>query len=331
MPERRSAATALTRRASLSVLGAAGLGLGLGMTARPARAAETIRIGLPTRAYWPTVIAEAANRQRLFAKEGIGAELSIYRGATEAFDALAAGSADLVIGPPALCAVALGRGVATKIVAAGSLSYLGWQLMVRDNAQTMRVEELAGKKVGITSAGSGSDILAHWTMQDRAIQFTCVALGASGLVPNLRAGNVDAAVLYPPLSLDLLHRDQARALLDYGTAVPAHVNAAWIASDTLIATNPALVQKALNALFGGLVYLRQHREAGIALIAAIEDIPPEIAALEYASCTMKLPTNGRMELAAVTRGLALSKLAGATGLAPAQQIISTQFVPVPTS
>ena len=331
MPHRRSAAIALTRRASLHLLGAAGLGFGAGMTPQAAHAAETVRIGLPTKAFWPYVIAEAANRQRLFAKEGIGVELTIYHGAAEAFEALAAGAADLVVGPPALSAVALGKGTATKIVAAGSLSYLGWQLMVRDNARTARVEELAGKTVGIASAGSGADILALWTMQAKAIQFTRVPLGGGSLVPNLRAGNVDAAVLYPPLSFDLLHSGQARTLIDYATAVPPHVNAAWIASDQLIATNPALVKKALNALFGGLVYLQQHRDAAIALIADIDDISPEVAALEYQGCTLKLPTDGRMELAAVTRGLALSKLGGTEGMASAQQIISTQFVPVPTA
>ena len=65
--------------------------------------------------------------------------------------------------------------------------------MVRDaTARSPRPTELAGKKVGITSAGSGSDLLALWTQQDRKINFTRVPLGGGGLVPNLRSGNVDA-------------------------------------------------------------------------------------------------------------------------------------------
>jgi hypothetical protein len=38
--------------------------------------AETIRVGLPTKTYWPTTVAETAVRERLFEKEGIGAELT---------------------------------------------------------------------------------------------------------------------------------------------------------------------------------------------------------------------------------------------------------------
>ena len=69
--------------AAATVLGASGI----------AQAADTVRIGLPTKTYWPTTIAETAVRQKLFEKEGIAAELTIYRGGAETFEAMAAGAA----------------------------------------------------------------------------------------------------------------------------------------------------------------------------------------------------------------------------------------------
>ena len=54
-----------------------------------------VRIGVPTKTYWPTIIAESAIRQKLFEKEGIKAELTIYRSGAEGFEAIAAGAADL--------------------------------------------------------------------------------------------------------------------------------------------------------------------------------------------------------------------------------------------
>src|SRR5689334_3785917 len=51
----------------------------------PAASAETIRVGLPTKTYWPTTVAETAVRQKLFEKEGITAELTIYRSGAETF------------------------------------------------------------------------------------------------------------------------------------------------------------------------------------------------------------------------------------------------------
>src|SRR3982074_3847307 len=64
---------------------------------RVANAAEMVRIGLPTKTYWPTTIAETAVRQKLFEKEGITAELTIYRGGAETFEAMAAGAADIIL------------------------------------------------------------------------------------------------------------------------------------------------------------------------------------------------------------------------------------------
>lgn len=316
------------RRAMLSV--AAG-GMAVGLLPRRARAADMVRIGLPTKTYWPTIVAETALRQRLFEKEGITAELTVFRGGAEAFEALAAGAADMVLNAPALVAASLSKGVTTKLVATASTAYFGWQLMVRAGSPITSPEQLAGKKVGITSAGSGSDLLALWTQQVHKIEFTRVPLGGGGLVPNLRSGNVDAVVLYSPLCFQLLEAKQARTVIDYAEAVPQHVNAGWIASGAVIEKNPALVQKGLNALYGGLNVLRADRAQAIGLIAEIDEISPTIAAYEYEHTTLKLSTDPSMDAASVQRGLDLAALSGMTGMAPAAATIDARFKVVPTA
>jgi NitT/TauT family transport system substrate-binding protein len=318
----------MTRRSALSFGAAAGLTM-----LRPglARAADTIRIALPTKTFWPTIVAETAKRRKLFDKEGIGAELTVYRGGAEAFEAVAAGAADLVLDSPALAATAVSRGIASKVVAAGEYYYLGWQLMVKPDSPVTDVTQLAGKKVGITSAGSGSDLLALWTMQEKKIHFTRVPVGGGGLVPNLRAGNVDAVVLYSPLVFQELQEKRARTIIDYATAVPENLNGAWIAPDKLITNNPALVQKSLNALFGGLAFLRQNRDQALKLISEIDEITPEIAVYEYEQTTLKLSADGLIEMGALRYGLELAKLSGMTNMAPAEQIVTQAFKPVPTT
>src|SRR6202044_620274 len=119
--------------------------------------AETVRIGLPTKTYWPTTVAEAAAHQKLFEKEGITAEITIYRGGAECFEALAAGAADLNLDAPSLPAAGRTKGVMSKAVANGSMGNFGWQLMVPAKS-TLDVADLNGKKGALTSAGSGSDL-----------------------------------------------------------------------------------------------------------------------------------------------------------------------------
>ncbi len=228
--------------------------------------AETVRIGLPTKTYWPTTVAEAAKDQKLFEKEGITAELTIYRGGAEAFEALAAGAADLILDAPSLPAAGRKKGVMSKVVANGAMGNFGWQLMVLAKSP-LDVKDLNGKKVGITSAGSGSDLLALWTVQDKKIDFTRVPVGGGGLVPNLLAGNIDAAVVYSPLSFQIAKSGEARTILDYAKDVPPNLTSGWIATDKYVQEKPAVVQKAINALYGGLMFMRNNREAAIKLIA----------------------------------------------------------------
>src|SRR3984957_4362472 len=319
----------IIRRQLLATLAVSMLSSAMLCTTPAISQAETVRIGLPTKTYWPTTVAEAAVHQKLFEKEGITAEITIYRGGAEAFEALAAGAPDLIPDAPSLPAAGRTKGVMSKAVANGSMGNFGWQLMGPAKS-TLEVKDLNGKKVAITSAGSGSDLLALWTIQDKKIDFTRVPVGGGGLVPNLLAGNVEAAVVYSPLSFQIEKSGEARALIDYAKEVLPNLSAGWIVTDKMAREKPELVQKTLNALYGGLLYMRNNRDAAIKLIAELYDMPPDIAALEYENTILKLKTDGGMTAASVDLSLEMAKMGGMKDLAPAADIISTQFKPVPT-
>jgi ABC-type nitrate/sulfonate/bicarbonate transport system substrate-binding protein len=319
----------ITRRHILTTIATATL---LGAPAL-AQAADTVRIGLPTKTYWPTTIAETAVRQKLFEKEGIAAELTIYRGGAETFEAMAAGAADVILDATSLVSAGRKKGVNSKVLASAATGYYGWQLMTLSKS-TLGVSDLKGKKVAITSAGSGSDLLALWTQQDKKIEFTRVPVGGGGLVPNLLAGNVDAAVVYSPLSFQISRSGEARSILDFSKEVPPNLAAGWIALDKYAQDKPQMVQKTLNALYGALMFMRANKEASVKLITELYEIPAEIAALEYENTIMKLETDGSMEGPKIPEQLQLAldmaKAGGMKDLGPAAEIISTQFKPVPT-
>jgi NitT/TauT family transport system substrate-binding protein len=319
----------ITRRHILATIAAASV---LGASAM-AQAADTVRIGLPTKTYWPTTIAETAVRQKLFEKEGITAELTIYRGGAETFEAMAAGAADVILDATSLVSAGRKKGVNSKVLANAAMGYYGWQLMTLSKS-TLGVNDLKGKKVAITSAGSGSDLLALWTQQDKKIEFTRVPVGGGGLVPNLLAGNVDAAVVYSPLSFQISKSGEARTILDFSKEVPPNLAAGWIALDKYAQDKPQMVQKTLNALYGALMFMRTNKDASVKLITELYEIPAEIAALEYENTIMKLETDGSMDGPKIPEQLQLAldmaKAGGMKDLGPAAEIISTQFKPVPT-
>ena len=81
-------------------------------------------------------------------------------------------------------------------------------------------------------------------LAEHKLDFTRVPLGGGGLVPNLLTGNIDATVLYSPLTYKVIDEKVARPLIDFGAEIPAHSASSWIASDKFIKERPEVVQKA---------------------------------------------------------------------------------------
>ncbi len=317
----------LTRRATLLGLAA---GASAALTPHAARAQDVVRIALPTKTYYPTVVTEAAIRQKLFDKQGIGAEATVYRGgAGNVSRPWRRARADISLGMvPVSSAWRCAKASNLKLVATSTRVNCGWYLLVRADSPVTKVEDLAGKKVGITSAGSGSDVLALWTNQAKHTPFTRVPLGGGGLVPNLRSGNVDAVVLYSPLSFEMILTKQVRVLIDYAAEMPPQLVGGWAVTGKLIAGKPEVVQKAMNALYGSLLWMRANRDAAIALIAEVDEIKPNVAAMEYEQTILKLATDTSMGIDELNRALDTAKLIGITDTAPIDQIIDSRFKPV---
>ena len=293
-----------------------------------------VRIGLPTKTYWPTTIAETAVRQKLFEKEGITAELTIYRGGAETFEAMAAGAADVILDATSLVSAGRKKGVMSKVVANAAMGYFGWQLMVLSKS-TLEVKDLNGKKVAITSAGSGSDMLALWTIARtrRSTSPACRSAAAGWCRTCSPAMSTPRWCIRRSASRSP-NRAKPAPSSTYSKEVPPNLTAGWIALDKYAQEKPQMVQKTLNALYGALAFMRSNKDVTVKLIADLYEIPAEIAALEYENTIMKLETDGSMGAPNIPEqmqlALDIAKLGGMKDLAPAAEIISTQFKPVPT-
>src|SRR5258705_7026067 len=117
----------------------------IGMPSIARAQGQVVRIGLPTKTYYPTIIAETALRQKLFEKEGIKAELTVYRGGAEGYEAMAAGAADMIMNSASSVAAGIKKGVLAKNLAGTALGYYGWHLVVNAASKLKDVSELAGK------------------------------------------------------------------------------------------------------------------------------------------------------------------------------------------
>ena len=285
-----------------------------------ASAQEVIRIGCPTKTYFPTILATVAKEKGLFEKEGLRPEITIYRGGGETFEALAAGSADLGTVAVPLVATSRKRGVLTKIVGGVGDEWSGWILGVKTDSPVKAVKDLDGKKVGITSAGSGTDTLALWAQSAHKVTVSRISVGGGGLVPNLLNNNLAAAVIYSPLSYQVVSEGKVRVLIDFATAMPPNLIGGWAATEKNMTDRRAFIQKGLNALYGALEYMRNNPDYAIKTIAANNELPPEIAKMEFEKTFLRLSRDGQTKLAAVEKAVELAAASGVKDMAPAAEL-----------
>jgi NitT/TauT family transport system substrate-binding protein len=133
------------------------------------------------------------------------------------------------------------------------------------------VSALKGKKVGVSSLGSGPDSLLrealkkHGLDSQRDVAVMPVGSG-TGRFFALQAGTVDAAMLSVPANL--LAQDAGfRELVSF-------INEEWIelqgtvnVTEQLLAADPVLVEKFIRATLKGFIHYREQRAQTIALLA----------------------------------------------------------------
>ncbi len=285
-----------------------------------ADAQETIRIGCPTKTYFPTILAIVAKEKGLFEKEGLRPEITIYRGGGETFEAIAANSADLGTVAVPLVATSRKRGVLVKIIGGSGDEWSGWILGVKTASPIKSPKELDGKKVGITSAGSGTDTLALWAQAEHKATFQRVPVGGGGLVPNLLNDNLAAAVIYSPLSYQVVSEGKVRVLVDFATAMPPNLIGGWAATEKNLNERRPFIQKGLNALYGALEYMRNNPDYAIKTIASNNELPMEIAKMEYEKTFLRLSRDGTITPASVEKAMELAAASGVKDMAPAAEV-----------
>jgi ABC-type nitrate/sulfonate/bicarbonate transport system substrate-binding protein len=133
------------------------------------------------------------------------------------------------------------------------------------------VENLKGKKVGVSGLGSGPDSLLREILKKHGLEggrdVVILPVGSgTGRFFALQAGSVDAAMLSVPANLlaqDAGFRELVSFLNEEWIELQGTVNV----TDQLLATDPTLVEKFLRATLKGFIHFRDLRAQSIANLA----------------------------------------------------------------
>ena len=309
--------------------GLIGFGVALAVIA-PVTAAEKVRVGLAAKAYTPYAPIHAAAELGYYKAKGLDVELTIYRGGGAAQTALTAGAADIINFFPPGVALAVKKGAKEKIVAAGgTLTPHGWHMLVRTDSSLKSLSDLAGKKLGVTSKGSTTDFYALWAAHSGGGTAKIIPLGGRGMIPALKKGDIDGAVLWPNLSLRLIEGGNYRSLVNYGKAMQPNLPEVWVAAQSYIDSKPKAIKGFLEAVMKATKYMQNNRDYSLKFIKKFtKEKNDSTVTFAYDAITKNATTNGMMDTATLKRSLSLATLAGIKDVPPVDQLFTSQFLPI---
>ena len=294
--------------------------------ASSASAQTTVRIGLAVPNYGPYAPVHAAEELGYYKENGIKPEITAYRGGAAAQEALAAGAVDILSFFPPGAALAVKKGIKEKVVGIGSATPYGWHIVVMTNSPYKSVKDLAGKKVGITAKGSTTDFYALWAANRAGVQVETIPVGAAALIPTLKSGQIDAAVLNSPLPFKLIIPGEGRSLVDLGKEMEPTLPDVWIATQALIDSNPKAVEGTLRAIYKATAYMKKNRAYAIDFMRKFTgEKDDRVIELEYDVVLSGRPTSAKIERSWIEASLALAKLGGITDLPAIDEIFTDRF------
>jgi NitT/TauT family transport system substrate-binding protein len=147
------------------------------------------------------------------------------------------------------------------------------------------LEDLKGKRVGVSSFGSGPDSLLRDLLKKHGIEggrdVPILAIGSgTARFQALEAGSVDAAMLSIPSNF--MAKDAGyRELISFIDQEWVELQGSIVATEQLLASDPGLVEKFVRASLKGLLYAREQRLETIAILARFLRTREEVAAKIY--------------------------------------------------
>jgi len=174
------------------------------------------------------------------------------------------------------------------------------------------------KRFGAESYGISG--ISLWAQSEHKATFQRVGVGGGGLVPNLLNDNLAAAVIYSPLSYQVVSEGKVRVLIDFATAMPPNLIGGWTATEKNLTERRPFIQKGLNALYGALEYMRNNPDYAIKTIATNNELPMEIAKMEFERTFLRLSRDGKIALASVEKAMELAAASGVKDMAPAADV-----------
>ena len=241
----------------------------------------------------------------IFAKHGLAVEELNFAGGAKIAQAMTAGAVDISLSAgPDMQFVAKG---APEIAIGSIAEFPGFMAyVVAANSDIHSLDDLRGKKVGITSLGSLTDWLAEeldrvkgWTGEQERLTKVTVGGSTLAVIAALKTGQVDASITSAQLGLQLGENGEGKLLSDCSAYVGTIELYTMFASKPIVARNPDAVRRFLKGWYETVDFMKAHKAETVAISAKVMGHTPTVEARVYDRLVGKLSSTGKFSPQAI--------------------------------
>jgi NitT/TauT family transport system substrate-binding protein len=288
-------ASAISRRDALAVLGGSLVALG----PQPARAADKLRVGKSVLEVFGYIPLDMGMKYGFFQREGLEIEEINFAGGSKLTQAFTAGAVDIGLSSgPEMAFIAKGA----PEIAVGSItaSPAFMAIVVGANSTARSLDDLKGKKIGVTTVGSLTSWLVDelnrvqgWTNdRDRALP---VAIGGepAAQLSAFRTGQIDASITSPGGGYQLEEQHAGRLLRDVSSYVKDLQLFTIFASTALAGANPDAIRRFLRGWYRAVDFMKTHKAETVAMTAETIGYSVPSSGRMYDLLISRFSTDGR--------------------------------------
>jgi NitT/TauT family transport system substrate-binding protein len=206
-------------------------------------------------------IVDVMRKAGLFKKYGLDVDLVYIQGSPILTSAMMSGQVPLsFLGGAAIVASAVG-GADTVYLACG-INTLYWRLFSTPDVKTL--DDLKGKKIGLTTMGSQEDAVMRFLLKERGINpdrdVSFLAVGAAPTrLAALSKGVVHASVFIPPQDI-AAEKLGLHPLIDLSQLGLYNPGSCFASTKTYIKSHRDTVTRVMKAFIEGLKFYRENKE-----------------------------------------------------------------------
>jgi NitT/TauT family transport system substrate-binding protein len=290
----------VTRRGVLGILA----GSVAAAHVRPARAADTLRVGKAVAENFGYTPLDIGIAQGMFARNGIEITVLNFTGGAKIAQAMAAGSVDVSLSAgPDMQFVA--KGAPEIAIASITESPVFMGLCISDDSPVKTTDDLKAQQIGVASGGSLTwwlidelNRVKGWKGDDRARQVVVGGSTAASLAA-LKTKQVAASLSATQTGFLLEDRGEGRLLADCSKYVGPFELFTTFASTELTQKNPDAVRRFLAGWYETVAYMRKNKDEVVPLCAKAMTYPEKVAARAYDVFMPGMSADGRLRPQAI--------------------------------